>query len=543
MILNLNKLFAPLVLMFFVALSAFSTSAQTRIAVLYSGYTEKFDVNNSHKVIDQITFWELFLMQKKIPYSVIYDRDLESGIVDDYDILILPSVNNISSEELKSMKEFLNSGNSILSVGSKLSVDENDLTNEFKNTNDLLGINCEEFTGEETSFNQYLNFNPAFVEVNGNDGILQISTKQKPLICNPSKSDIASLGFINTNKQGDLQTSMIYGMKDNGKIVWIGFNPDAVIGGKSDAEEFKNLIINSINWLDKKPDVWLSYSPEGKNSATIILIENNINLESELIEKLNSQGIEPYLIISPSQKLSKSVLDEFKSENLILDLSDLSIDGDGFEQKFADEVMKINNQLGINIKIVLAQESLIKNKSILSLLNDVGVTVFLMRENNAELPTVIDNQYLLLPYSSDDRENYLRGGVNFITFKPLILCDKNPEDDFLIKISKTKSSRTWMTNLDALKNWWLTRNKISLTLNPVLENSATLIISNKSSQQITGLNININWKNKININKFTANSGDEIVDYSLSPTGEINLIIDRVGARQEKRIKLLFDKE
>lgn len=540
---NLNKLFAPIVLIFFAALLVSSTSAQTRIAVLYSGYTEKSDVNNSPKVIEQITLWELFLMQEKIPYSVIYDRDLESGIVDDFDVLILPSVNNISSDELKSMKEFLNSGNSVLSVGSKLNIDGNDLTNEFESMNELFGINCKEFTSEETSFIQYLNFNPAFVGANRDDGVLQISTRHKPLICYPQKSEITSLGFIKTNEEDGLQTSMIYGMKDKGKFVWIGFNPDDVIGGKSDTEEFKNLIINSINWLDKKPDVWLSYFPEGKYSATIILIENNINLEPELIEKLNHEGIDPYLVISPSQKISKNILNEFKAENIILDLSDVIIDADGLRQKFADEVMKINNQLGINIKIVLAKESLIKDKSILSTLNDIGVTIFLVHENNAGLPTVIDNQYLLLPYSSDDQENILRGGLNFITYKPLLLCDKNPEDDFLIKISKAKSSETWITNLDELKNWWITRNKVSLTLNPVLENSATLIISNKSSQEITGLNIILNWKDKIIINELAINSGNEIIDYSLSPTGEINLLIDKIGARQEKRINLLFDKK
>ena len=35
-------------------------------------------------------------MQNKIPYQVIYDEDLESGIANDFDILILPSVEIIS---------------------------------------------------------------------------------------------------------------------------------------------------------------------------------------------------------------------------------------------------------------------------------------------------------------------------------------------------------------------------------------------------------------------------------------------------------------
>ena len=90
----------------FFTISSLST-AQVKIAVLYSKLSEQHSPNNSQNIIEEITSWELFLMQNKIPYKVIYDDDLESGIEDEFDILILPSVELISKTEMEELKKFL----------------------------------------------------------------------------------------------------------------------------------------------------------------------------------------------------------------------------------------------------------------------------------------------------------------------------------------------------------------------------------------------------------------------------------------------------
>ena len=538
-----KKISFSIVIVVLTVFGGVSASAQTKIAILYSGYTEKFTDNNSPKVIDQITIWELFLMEEKIPYVVIYDRDLESGISDDFDILILPSVNSISLEELKSMKEFLNEGKSILSVGSKLSLDENGVFNGSGNLNELFGIKSEEYIGEQLSFFNHLNFNPIFYNNNKFDGVLQISTKNLPMICDIQTLTNTSLGYIKINEYNNYQTSIVYGLQGNGKFVWTGFNIDDVAGGKNDVEEYKNIIVNSLNWLDKKPDLFLNNYPLGKNSSTIIMIENNYGLTSELIDKLNQDGVEPCLIIAPEQKISDKIKTKIKQENYILDLSNIFINEDEPEQKYVDELIKINERLEFPIKTVLIPKSLTNNKAALNSLSDAGINIFLFPNNASGMPALENNKFLILPYYFDDQNEYDTGGVNFITYNSKIDCDRNTEDDFLIKISKIESSDSWVTTLSSLRDWWVSRNNISASIFTAGENSANLVISNNNMQEIDNIKLILNWSYEYNINQLVVNYGNEIIDYSASKTGEINLLIEKLGARQTKRINMIFNKE
>ncbi|MFZ2322172.1 MAG: hypothetical protein WAV89_00605 [Ignavibacteriaceae bacterium] len=538
-----KKISFSIVIVVLTVFGGVSASAQTKMAILYSGYTEKFTDNNSPKVINQITIWELFLMEEKIPYAVIYDRDLESGISDDFDILILPSVNSISLGELKSMKEFLKEGKSILSVGSKLSLDENGIFNGFENLNELFEIKCEEYIGEQPSFFNYLNFNPIFYNNNKFDGILQISTKNLPMICDIQTLTNTSLGYIKINAYNNYQTSIVYGLQGNGKFVWTGFNIDDVVGGKNDVEEYKNIIVNSLNWLDKKPDLYLGDYPPGKNSSTIIMIRNNYGLTPELIDKLNQDGVEPCLVIAPEQKISDKIKTKIKQENYILDLSNIFISEDESEQKYVDELIKINEGLEFPIKTVLIPKSLTDNKAALNSLNDAGINIFLFPNNASGMPALENNKFIILPYYFDDQNEYDTGGVNFITYNSKIDCDRNTEDDFLIKISKIESSDSWVTTLSSLRDWWVSRKNISASIFTAGENSANLVISNNNLQEIDNLELIINWSYQYNINQLVINYGNEIIDYSASETGEINLLIEKLGARQTKRINMVFNKE
>ncbi len=520
-----------------------TTAAQTRIAVLYSGYTEMFSDNRSPKVIDEITLWELFLMQEKIPYEVIYDRDLESDITDDFDILILPSVSAISSEESESIKDFLYDGKSILIVGSKLSMDDNRIYFGFDNLKQLFGIQSAEYPGKDFSFPHHLNFNPMFNNDPKFDGLLQISTKYLPLICDIQTLKNPSLGYFKIKGYNEYQTSMIYGLQGNGKFVWIGFNMDDVVGGKSDTEKFKHLIINSINWLDKKPDVWISNFPTGKNSSTIITVENNYGLNPELIDKLNQDDIEPYLIISPAQKIAEKVKTRFKEENLILDLSNLFTNEDGSVQNFVDELIKFDKVLGVTFKTVIIPESLIKDNVTLNSMSDAGVDVFLFSSNYAGLPSVINNKFFIIPFCAENQDNYDLGAVSFLTYKSRTTCDGNPEEDFLKKVFEAKSSNSWIVTLDSLKDWWMRKNNISASIEYDQTNRASLIVANNNLQEVRNINLILGWPYMINLNQLSVNYRNEIFDYSIDKSNMINLSVEKISARETKRINLIFNRE
>lgn len=543
MISNFIKKNIFFIIVILISLGEGAAIAQSRIAILFSAYTENISKNFAPGVIDQITQWELFLMQEKISYDVISDDDLESGISDDFDILILPSVYSVSSDELKSMKEFLENGKSILTVGSKLSYDDNGNFVGEENINQLFDIESKEFTGEELSLFHYLNFNPVFDNNSKFDGLLQLSTKNFPLICDLPLQKGVSLGYMKIKGFEDFQTAMIYGSKGKGKFVWIGFNLDDVIGGKSDVEEFKDLLVNAINWLDRIPEVWISNYPDQEKSPTIIVIENSLQLKLEFVDKFAQEGIEPYLIFTPDQKISDKIIDKFKQEKLILDLSNIISDESLSEQKFIEELEKVNSELGFTVSIILISKAQIKNKFILNSLTELGVNIFLYPENFSALPSLINNKVVSIPYNTNYQSIYNTGGVNFIAYKSKIICDGNPDDDFLAKVLQDKSSHNWNTNLQFLKDWWIKKNNITVSLNPVEENVIILEVTNKNLQELNNINLILKSSEEFDFDLLTVSSANEAIDYSIDKAGNINLMINKIAARQTKRINVVFNRD
>lgn len=543
MITNFIKKNIYFIIVILILLGEVTAIAQSNIAVLYSRYTENHSQNFAPKVIDQITQWELFLMQEKIPYDVISDNDLEAGISDDFDILILPSVYSVSSDELKSMKEFLENGKSILTVGSKLNYDDNGNFVGEENINQLFDIESKEFTGKELSLFHYLNFNPVFDNNSKFDGLLQFSTKNFPLVCDLPLQKGVSLGYMKIKELKDFQTALVYGSKGKGKFVWIGFSIDDVIGGKNDVEEFKGLLVNAINWLDRKPEVWISNYPDEEKSPAIIVIENNLSLKPEFLDKFAQEGIEPYLLFTPEQKISDKIKNKFSQEKFILDLSNIISNDSVSEQMFMDELKKVNSELGFTISIILIPKSQIKNKSVLNSLTELGVNIFLYPENFSALPSLINNKVVSIPYNTDYQSLYNTGGVNFITYKSKIICDGNPEDDFLAKVLQFKSLQNWITNLQFLKDWWIKKNNITVSLNVVEENAIILEVTNKNLQELNNINLILKSFEEFDSDQLTISSADEVIDYSIDKAGNINLMINKIAARKTKRINVVFNRD
>ena len=125
---------------------SYSKDENSKVALLYSGYSEKLLPKTSTLVHDQITFWELFFIQNKINYAVITDDDLESGLSDDYSVLVLPNSIVLSDAELNNVKLFLSDGNSVFAnkiVGEK---DENGKDRGKEILNTLFGFLMKELS-------------------------------------------------------------------------------------------------------------------------------------------------------------------------------------------------------------------------------------------------------------------------------------------------------------------------------------------------------------------------------------------------------------
>lgn len=94
------------------------------VALLNSDYTRQAHralnlKDTSTTWIDQtLLSWREFLIEKdrRIPFRDITDQELEEGAIDDFDVLILPSVRAMSDLQIQRIKEFMERGGSVFAT-------------------------------------------------------------------------------------------------------------------------------------------------------------------------------------------------------------------------------------------------------------------------------------------------------------------------------------------------------------------------------------------------------------------------------------------
>lgn len=548
-----------------------SINSQNKIALLYSDYTEKYQSGEAASYLDQFTAWEVFLMQNKIVYKVIYDEELESGISDEYDILILPSVGSVSDEELNSIKIYLKDGNSVLSVGSTLIKDEEGLHGDYSNLESLFGIRINESVlSGKMNYLHSITSHPLFDDENNQNQLIQISNKNYPLTAAINSDKTFPMGFLQSDESDnllELLTSMVLGYNGLGKFIWIGFDINSVIGGKEDNRKFENIILKSLTWLDKEPKIWLSNYPEEKGSAVILMLENYSGLQPQIIDLLINENYKPHLIITPSVKLPTLLQNKISNDNFILDLSSYSLNSKDDFDKIISFISLSNNEFGISLKSIILSKLSFED-SFLSSLKDRGIEIVLFNAQVSAAPFLSNNGILFVPivrsYTKgilDDKDLYASklyqgkkhlqftraeelNALSFHQFDSRINCNENSEDDYLLLLNRIKSDDPWFPSLMELKEWWILKENISVKIKAINENSLVFILSNNNYKSIDSFTTNISVGNPFNKDFLSIKSGNRDVDYTFSDKpDEIKIHLNDLNSRQSKNIILKFNEE
>ncbi len=507
-------------------------TAQPKIAILYSELTEKADNSNSNKVIDAITAWELFLMQDKIPYAVIYDDDLESGIDDDFDILILPSINFISNEQMEELQNFLASGKSIISTGSKLFYQEN-ILDEYQNLETLFGLsNIKSMNSDNLSFSHSLIPNNINQFRMYDDLILQITNKNQVLLCEEVNNNKLCGYIFNDNNFNSDKSSIIFGTVGAGRFLWTGFDLTAVIGGNSDFNTFKQLISDAITWMDNQSDVYIANFNEALSSPVVVTLQYNNALELELIDVLQKNNIRPNLIVTPDQKVSKEMLSKFSNDEIILELS-----GDNTQNELIEN---FNRDYELSLSSILVDKNILGNYDFNSL-QSAGINKILYREQAPGLPKYLNKEMLLIPYATSENIPSSNDVVNFLNYNPKINCDVNTEDELLEKINQIKSKQSNFTSLTDLENWWKLKERISFEIKYISENEVEIWLTNKNSISISDLNVFFNSVEKIDRKSLTISLNNSLLEYYLDNASDAIVIkLENIKSNSLNKIKINF---
>ena len=288
--------------------------SDVNVTIVNSNLTKQllYEQNNS---FNPIYDWEIFFLNNKIRYNVIDDEGLDDFEFSDSDVLILPSVEVLSSDAEENLAEYLKLGGGVLILGRLGGYDEMGRRTSRDYLSEISGIKAT-LIQDQTYPSYKLLIHKSTILNNSSSSENLLILNQFPIYRDEAlmQSNRVLAGFVFKDELGSpakILPGISLSEKNRRKIVWIGFQISQITSlGKT--ENFLNeVIFNSINWLAKKPSVWVNLLP-GNNKSTVLFTFNveNINAFNNdilpVLEYLKGKSnffLRPDEIINSSDKL------------------------------------------------------------------------------------------------------------------------------------------------------------------------------------------------------------------------------------------------
>ena len=501
-------------LMLILALSFFCTAnaEENSIALLYSKYSETMTHSSPNWVINHLTAWELFLINNKIKYDVIQDGDLESGIEGDYQTLIVPAAKYLSDKEINSIKDFFNAGGSVLLTWQAGLYNEIGNYRGWGNLKSLLDINdISEMETDRALISCLIKAgNPLTTNTAAGSGIV-FQTQNKPLqftIDGHVKSPVIK----NQLNSSSAVSEIAFGNSGKGKFVWFGFDILSVTGDKYQLQNFNEMVINSVNWLNNKPIIWINTWPENKSNAVVIgydvdLYGNSLpdfikilkdeNARAQFFVPLNIANIDTITYLNKYGGISFFENNNYEWRNLSTKVENLQSLRSGVEEitgaginsfripssTFNETNLKALSNSGFTIvNCSLTNSNYLpwfdpKNKNLLIVPN-TGSDDFYFSKNFkiTKVEDLTDKYY----------EGYSKiaetGGLYVFNYHNVYKCmpgNLNAVGKFIQKLHQ----RAWITTFNELHYWWKLRSDLSVSIkkNESEDNSYNITLSNNST--------------------------------------------------------------
>lgn len=530
---SLQKIFSAKAVLLIVIFLSEVIISQSNVAILYSGYTES-KLDDPKKVFDEITSWELFLMENKISYKVIYDEDIESGIEDDFDILILPSVDYISEQEFVELTNFITSGNSIINAGSKLYTFDG-YNNDLNNLERLFSLSDIRFLDDKSkNYLHTLDLNTLNGFNSEDAGMIQIVGRNNLLVAPSDNNNFNSCGSIIISNDNVLYSSIIFGIEQNSKFLWTGFGINDLIGGKQDNDYFKKLILNSIKWMDNEKDAFAKLEFEGNNNPLLLFIEMNNALEPELLDAINKNGISFHLIVNPNIDLGDSLKNKVISSNIILDLSSLSMKAQD-EDLIRGKISKFEDKYSLKINSVLINSELY-SKEYFNFFSQLEIRNIFVNSNLNGIPEIVGNDQIVIPISKKTKEN-LSTVFNSIYYIPEFNCKANAEDSLLILLNNFAKAQNIFCSIEEFRNWWLTKSNLRVHSLKKNENGIEIVVSNNSTTDLINPKLYLDSFNESDYKNISVLSNGALLQHSFNnKNGLIEIELGEMFAKSNKKI-------
>lgn len=456
--------------------------------------------------------WELFLMSNHLKYRMVKDRNLDEINSED-DVIIIPSLEVVTEDMIENIEHLLKEGKGLLITGNFAKYnDEGNIIREFQKRILDLHINSLPVINS-ISINHTLKGNTPF-SFNLKPGIKILLNKNPGLFYG---AEIAGINiktgyfFPEDKTFPDTLSGIISEYKFIGRLLWLGFNFNQMIGNERD-----KFLSNSFDWLASKPGVFINYLPDNYTSAG--LIYKNVDKPSDLkFKEVSAISQKINFFISPSM-LDNSI-DEIET---ITDSSNIEAVWDDFffsnKSSFQKNewLKKARSKIGNITK---------QNYFGISSFNGANDSTLYKYLNDAGFSFVYSPGYsncFSIDYDSTRKIYYFINssipGLNGVEALNFIINNNGIfylNADSLVSGGNFKSytnySGIWITTFSDLLNWTLQKNQIEAEAD-FINDQYRIKIRNKGSSDIENLGLwlslsdttrNLQIKNYDNIAKLT----------------------------------------
>ena len=557
------------------------SAQQKKIALLYPQNTIALPSENTLWLTDNFYRWELFLIQNKYKYEIIIDDDLEDGLSDEYTLLILPAAKCLTENEIRSIKEFMNEGNSILST---LGIGVFDPVGKWKGWGDLeqiFGVSfVSEITQKEGSRIHTL-FGATPISSNIPPGFrLQITTYDKPVEVRIMSENTFPLGYWQNSiipfegkNKIDNTTSAVFGNYGKGNFVWLGFEFSAVVGAKEHQKTSNQLFKNIIHWLTDELVVQLETWPNGKQSAAVLScdVEFKFNYINNALDLLEQENLPAQFYI-----LTESI--DYPSFERLKKVGDVGLHGDDhllFKwqdhntqlSRLSNGIITIENGMGRK-PIAFRPPETFYDKVTLDAMDALSLNI--LASDNIEdraVPQFLEShpKLLVIPktgfddydifqrlkiesineqanrYILDFNRTHEEGGLYSLNFHTQMQCLKEFVDALIQPIQEIKSKDVWITTHNHVYDWWLKKNKLELKTKLIGDKNYIVEIENGGEADIDDVVLSLSKKNFSDLSTIEIMLDGRSLDYASDfVTQKIKVAVPVIRSKETKLVSISF---
>lgn len=564
-------------------------------AILSSGYTHNMLPDESNWQKENLESWQKFLDNIKIKYEIISDKQIESGELFKYKMIILPGSKSLSDEEIVNIKKYLSEGGSVFATGGTASYSGDGKWRGWQFLSDVFGIRHKKEIGYKDRTKIHTIRGGLPVSANIPPGFaLRVASWDRPIAAEVLDPRTTQVSFWYNYKTEDglvreeiKQTAgIVYGNYGKGRFVWMGFEINSVLGSQQDYVVFERLFNNSISWLSYNPIAFLREWPNGFKSAAAlasIISSSDDNLQN-LVNLLQERKIKSTFFvesfITETELSAIWQLSNLAEIGCIAELSYVSYIDGGVDKLLSYESQLKNLKrsksllesfLDKPLKGVYPFSGFYDENTIMALINSgynylitdsltdrsVPQNLFRNEKRAVLIPKTVKDDYEVIrdfglkqrefqfyTYQEDIDRIAFEGGLFLFKIHPEIQCTEDNITVLNEVITELQSKNFWIATLSEIQEWYDKKEYVEIRAQRRGSSRVVITITNFGIKNINDLVLDVDLNEKAdNVSIESGIIGTKIPAFSHTEGSQfISLYIDELENHESRTYYVDYDK-